>query len=86
MDSNKTYTSAVPENYKSVNISVGFGSEFTGAIVTPDGNRTPIRSGERKTVNLNEGGTGSTTSITIEIAGPANGGDYDKFTLNIVKN
>jgi hypothetical protein len=85
MDGNRTYTGAVPANYRSVNISVNFGSEFTGAIVTPDGKRTAIRSGERQTVSLNEA-AGSTTAITIEIAGPANGGDRDAFTLNIIKS
>jgi hypothetical protein len=82
--SGKTYTSYVPANYMSVNISVNFSSEFTAVVVTPDGKRTAIRSGERRTISLNDG-AGSTTAITIEIAGPANGGDHDAFTLNIIK-
>jgi hypothetical protein len=78
-------STSVPKSYMSVNISVTFSSEFTAVVVTPDGSRTAIRSGERRTVNLNAE-EGSTTAITIELAGPANGGDRAAFTLNIVKD
>ena len=81
--SDHSYTSYVPANYGSVNVSVGFGSEFTCALVQ-NGNRTTLRSGERRTVSLNEGG-GTTTEIVIELSGPANGGDNDSFTLYIIK-
>jgi hypothetical protein len=84
-DDGKTYTCTVPAYYKSVNISVGFGSEFTGALVQEDGKRMAIRSGERRTVSLNEGGAGTATAIVIELAGPTNGGDKDSFTLYITK-
>jgi hypothetical protein len=82
--SGNIYTVTVPSGYMSVNISVTFSSEFTAVVVTPDGRRA-ISSGERRTVNLNAE-AGSTTAITIELAGPANGGDRDTFTLNIIKN
>jgi hypothetical protein len=80
--SGKAYTSYVPANYRSVNISVNFSSEFTATAVTPDGKRAAIKSGERRTVNLNEGD--SPTAVVIEIAGPKDG-DSDSFTLNINK-
>jgi hypothetical protein len=82
--SDKVYTSYVPENYKSVNISVSFGSEFTCVLVQGT-TRTTVRSGERRTITLNEGGDGTKTDITIELSGPTNGGDKDSFTLSVVK-
>ncbi|MDR2354968.1 MAG: S-layer homology domain-containing protein [Clostridiales Family XIII bacterium] len=81
--SDHSYTSYVPANYKSVNVSVSFGSEFS-CVLVQNGVRTNIRSGERRTVNLVEG-TGSATEITIELKGPANSGDTDSFTLSVIK-
>ncbi|MDR2089279.1 MAG: S-layer homology domain-containing protein [Clostridiales Family XIII bacterium] len=79
----KTYTCTVPANYKSVNVSIGFGSEFTAALAQ-DGQSAAIRNGEKRTVSLAEG-DGSTTVLIISIKGPANGGDEASFTLEIKK-
>jgi hypothetical protein len=77
---NKTYTCVVPSDYKSVKVSVNFGSEFTCTLVRPDGVRVAVRNGERPTIDLIAGESGT---LSIELAGPANGGDRDSFTLQI---
>jgi hypothetical protein len=79
-----TYSTTVPDNYKTVNVSMSFGSEFTGALIQ-DGSVTTVRSGERKTINLNEGGAGTTTVITLRLVGPSNGGDTGECSLVIKK-
>jgi hypothetical protein len=81
--SGHSFVSYVPDHYKSVNVSVSFASEFT-CVLVQNSNRTAVRSGERRTVSLNEG-SGTTTEIVIELSGPANGGDKDSFTLYITK-
>jgi hypothetical protein len=79
-----TYETKVPSYYETVNVSVTFSSEFTGALIQ-DGRVTTVRSGERRTINLNEGDAGTTTEITLRATGPSNSGDTGEFLLIITK-
>ncbi|MDR1572891.1 MAG: S-layer homology domain-containing protein, partial [Clostridiales Family XIII bacterium] len=80
------YETTAPSNYQSVNVAIGFGSEFT-CTFTQDGKVTSVRSGERRTINLTAGGAGTQTEIRIEIKGPVYGGVQDSgaYTLVITK-
>ncbi|MDR3294413.1 MAG: S-layer homology domain-containing protein [Clostridiales Family XIII bacterium] len=77
-----TYTATVPRDYAEAILAISFSAEMQGALILEDGTRLVVRSDERKKVSLNA----DSTTIQLEVAGPANGGDPAKiFLLKIQK-
>ncbi|MDR1134756.1 MAG: S-layer homology domain-containing protein [Clostridiales Family XIII bacterium] len=83
-DSSGNYSVNVPDTYSEITMSITLAPEMTASLITANGTRTAIKSGERKKLNLESPPTLSTV-IQMEIKGPSQGGETRVYNLTVTR-